>query len=85
MFVTWFFLFLDSFFQSNDPHQNDLHWDNSNYLNGFLSYALQANHFFPIDVYFAQAVIYFAIYGLLSGFKIVEIILNVVRGSGVRL
>ena len=85
----WFFGLLAPFFDGIasmvSVHGTDFQFSQNPNLLAVVSYMLQSNHFLPMDTYFVIAGLYFAIYAIFGSVKVVEVILNLVRGAGLRL
>lgn len=76
---------MDAFNNLVSPNVSTFQFSSNVNWQALLSYMLQSNHFFPMDTYFVIALLYFGIYALLTSAKIIEVVLNVLRGSGIRI
>ena len=86
MILAFILNFIYSAVMNLNAHSFDLNLDTNNYLLCFMSFMGSANHFFPIlDAYVPIFVLYVTIYTTMTVVKIAEIIINVLRGSGVKL
>ena len=89
MLIGWFVLLFTSFFNLlasfSDPHYFDFHFSQNSNLLAFVSYMMQCNHFFPIDTYLLISGLYSSVYIIMGLIKVVEVVLNLVRGSGLKL